>query len=57
MKMKLNVWLRIHRGFSSQPTLKKFEDLPGPRLYPIVGNLPELKIFGMSNKLEIKIKI
>nr|AHL88999.1 cytochrome p450 3047A1 [Brachionus koreanus] len=44
--MKFNLWFRAYRGFSSQQTLKKFEDIPGPRPYPIVGNLPELKIFG-----------
>ena len=35
------------RRFSSKQVLKKFEDLPGPRSYPLIGNLPELKIFGL----------
>nr|QVK45590.1 cytochrome P450 [Brachionus paranguensis] len=44
--MKLILWFKISRRFSTMQKLKKFEELPGPRSYPIIGNLPELKIFG-----------
>nr|QEV83791.1 cytochrome P450 [Brachionus rotundiformis] len=44
--MKKNFAFTVKRSLSSNQTLKRFEDLPGPRSYPIIGNLPELKAFG-----------
>ncbi len=31
---------------SSVASLKTYNDIPGPKLYPLVGNLLELKNFG-----------
>nr|UOU03261.1 cytochrome P450 3047A1 [Brachionus rubens] len=47
MKNKLVFINLIHkRSLSTKQALKRYEDLPGPKSYPLIGNLLELKIFG-----------
>ena len=47
MKNKINLANQIFtRRLSANQALKRFEEIPGPKSYPFIGNLLELKNFG-----------